>query len=84
MHNKALHLTAFSLRYKAAGELDRLRIIFTSHSPRLIAWVWTSHLSRDHGGPGPRQDVAVGAFLLTHPWILWYAQSIETGAADDM
>jgi len=30
------------------------------------------------------QDVAVGAFLLTAPKILWYARFIESETADDM
>ena len=28
------------------------------------------------------QDVAVGAFLLTHPKISWYHRSAESGASD--
>jgi hypothetical protein len=32
----------------------------------------------------PPQDVAVGAFLLTPPKILWYARFTEAGAGDHM
>jgi len=63
--------------------LVSLRIIVTNHTSLLIGWVFTYHLSCDPGGPAPAQNTAVPALFLTHPQILWYDRSTETGAGDD-